>query len=106
MPRSRLASSSARPARAVRRAMTFTRVDMSKSVLRRHRSALKRLDDASRDRFVGPGVLAGNELAVLNHVRVEIDRCDADVGAGRAQRVGHVEVQLGVKDVVLDDLLL
>src|SRR5215471_17572075 len=72
----------------------------------RSRHPLKRLDEPRRDRLVRPRVLAGDELAVLDHIRLEVDRGRAHLATGDPKRVNHVEVQLGMEDALLNDLLL
>src|SRR5262245_36540528 len=72
----------------------------------RSRHPLKRLDEPRRDQLVRPRVLAGDELAILDHIRLEVDRGRAHLAARDPKRIDHVEVQLGVEDALLDDLLL
>src|SRR5262245_55941452 len=72
----------------------------------RSRHPRKRLDEPCRDRPVRPRVLAGDEFAVLDHIRVEVDRGRAHVATCDPKCVNHIEVQLCVEDVVLNNLLL
>src|SRR5262249_37487927 len=61
----------------------------------RSRHPLKRLDEPRRDRLVRPRVLAGDELAVLDHIGLEVDRGRAHFATCDLKCVNHVEVQLG-----------
>src|SRR5215831_12625218 len=72
----------------------------------RSRHPLQSLNEPRRDRFVRPRVLAGDELAVHDHIRLEVDRSRTHFATRYSKRVNHAEVQLGVEDVLLNDLLL
>src|SRR5262249_21508835 len=52
--------------------------------------------------MVGPRVLTSDELSIDNHVRGEIDRPGGHLAACSLERIGHVEIQLCVKDLVFD----
>src|SRR5262249_12702894 len=72
----------------------------------RSRHPLERLDEPRRDRLVRPRGLARDELSVLDRIRLEVDRGRAHFATRYPKRFDHVEVQLGVEDVLLNDLLL
>src|SRR5262245_22273451 len=55
------------------------------------RHPLKRLDEPRRDRLVRPRVLAGDEFAVHDHIRLEIDRSRTHFATRYPKRVNHVE---------------
>src|SRR5262249_55885324 len=63
------------------------------------------LDELRSNRMIGPRILTSDELAIGNHVGREIDRPGDHLAASSCERVRHVEIQLRVKDVVLDPLL-
>src|SRR5262245_65745718 len=48
----------------------------------RSRHPLERLDEPRRDRLVRPRALAGDELAVLDHIRLEVGRGRAHFCSG------------------------
>src|SRR6516164_1224599 len=66
----------------------------------RYRHPLERLDEPRGDRLVRPRVLAGDELAVLDHIRLEVDRGRTHVATRDVKCVNHVEVQLGMEDAL------
>src|SRR5262249_27277397 len=72
----------------------------------RCRHPLQHLDEPRRDRLVRPRVLAGDELAVLDHIRREVDRGRVHFATRDPKYVHHVEVQLGMEDALFNDLLL
>src|SRR5262247_2700354 len=103
-------------------AMTFTAVDMTFPFgvcgVRTNRTpptlprsgrpsfALRqRLDELRSNRMVGPRVLTSDELAINNHVGLEIDSAGRHLSASCFECVRHVEIHLCVKDVVFDPLL-
>jgi hypothetical protein len=56
--------------------------------------------------MIRPRVLAGDQLAVLDDMGGEVDRIRGDVAARHAQCIGHVEIELAVKDLFFDRFLL
>src|SRR3546814_9114516 len=78
----------------IRRPPRSTRTDtlLPYTTLFRSRRAVERLDEPGGDRVIGARVLPGDQLAVDNHVRLEVDVGGGHRGAGRLQCLGHVEV--------------
>src|SRR5262249_49092418 len=56
----------------------------------RSRHPLERLDEPRGDRLVRPRVLAGDELAVLDHMRREVDRGRAHFATRDLKCIDHV----------------
>src|SRR5262249_24157738 len=61
-------------------------------------------DKLCGDLMVRPRILPGDQFTIDNHVGLEIDSPSAYVAAGSFEGVRHVEVHLGVKDVIFDPL--
>src|SRR5215469_16597188 len=76
-----------------------------RSLLRRSLFALSQHLDELRGNFmVGPWILTSDEFTIDNHVGLEID-CSGDyISTSCLKCVGHVEINLRVKDVVFDPL--
>src|SRR5215831_17213277 len=62
------------------------------------------LDELGGNRMVGPRILTSDQLAIDNHVGLEIDSAARHLCASRFECVRHVEIQLCVKDLVFDYL--
>src|SRR5262245_17097586 len=67
-------------------------------------AATQHLDEFLSYRMVGPRILTSDELAIDNHVGLEINRPSDHLAASRVECVRHVEIHLRVKDVVFDPL--
>ena len=61
-------------------------------------------DELFGDGMVRPWILAGNQLAIDNHIGLEIDAPRGHLTARSLERVRHVEVHLRVKNVIFDPL--
>src|SRR5215831_13829286 len=77
----------------------------SECFLRRSPFALSQhLDELRGNLMVGPWILTSDELAIDNHVGLEIDCAGDYISTSCLKCVGHVEIHLRVKDVVFDPL--
>src|SRR5262245_2209406 len=119
MPSSSARSSSTMPRLATRMAMVFTGVDIiiflgvayRRGAVHPHLAAVRppqsaqRLDELGGNQMVGPRILTRDELAIDNHVGVEIDSPGGHLAACSFERIRHVEIQLCVKDLGFDPFL-
>ena len=54
--------------------------------------------------MIRPWVSSGDQLAVLDDLRGEIDSIRGDISARYVQCIGHMEIEFAVKDLVFDRL--
>jgi hypothetical protein len=64
----------------------------------------QRLDELRGNRMIGLRILTSDELAIGNHVRLEINRPVDHLAASRFECVRHVEIHLRVEDFAFDPL--